>query len=181
MGFDKQLLKIREQRLIGVLLPKLSACFDDIIVVTKLPMLYQGMPVRTVQDIIPDKGPLSGMHAALSIAKSDYVYMMACDMPCFDPVYCKHMQTRLEAQPADACVTRYGEWIEPFHAYYNRRIIETVQRNLLADKTSVHHLLRQVDALYIPEQEARTFNPDWSLFLNLNTREKYEAFMQTLE
>lgn len=181
MGFDKQLLQIGEQRLIAMLLPKLSACFSDIVVVTKLPALYKNMPVRTVQDIIPDKGPLSGIHAALSIARSDYVYMMACDMPCFSAEYCGYMRARLLSHPADACVTRFGDWIEPFHAFYNRRMIEVVRGDLNADKTSVHYLLKEVDTLYIPEAEARAFSPDWSLFLNLNTREKYEAFMQTLE
>lgn len=167
--------------MIAMLLPKLSTCFEDIVVVTNLPALYRDMSVRTVQDIIPDKGPLSGIHAALSISRSDYVYMMACDMPCFYPVYCNHMRKRLEVRPADACVTRFGDWIEPFHAFYSRKMLEAVRRDLLRNKTSVHYLLKEVDTLFIPEEEARGFTPDWSLFLNLNTREKYEAFIQTME
>lgn len=177
MGFDKQLLTISRKRLIAGLLPRLAECFDDILVVTNFPELYNRMPVRTVSDIIPGKGPLSGIHAALQSSKSSYVYFMACDMPCFEAEYAEYMKQRLLEDPNDACVTRRGVWIEPFHAFYNQTAIGTLEADLNADKTSVFYLLKKLSTLYISEEEARRFSSNWSLFCNLNTREEYFAYL----
>ncbi len=182
MGFDKQLLQIREQRLICALLPKLRQCFDDILIVTNRAELYEGMAVRVTQDIIPGKGPMSGIHAGLKAATSEYVYVMACDMPRFDPTYARELQQRITTHPKniDACVTQKGDWIEPFHAFYGQGALSMLEEDLLADKTSVFYLLKKLSVLYVPEQEARTFTPDWSLFCNLNTREEYLAYLKQI-
>ncbi len=177
MGFDKQLLTVSRKRLITGLLPRLSECFDDILVVTNFPELYHGMAVRTVSDVIPGKGPLSGIHAALLAARSSYVYFMACDMPCFESAYVEYMKQRLREFPSDACVTKQGAWIEPFHAFYRQSAVETIESDLKADKTSVFYLLKKLSTLYIAEEEARRFSSNWSLFCNLNTREEYFAYL----
>jgi len=179
MGFDKQLLHVQKNRLFAQLLPTLVRRFEDVMVVTGQPEIYSGMDVRPVGDVIPDLGPLSGIHAALKEAKSEYVYVLACDMPRIDLSYIDHMIQRLTQFPADACVTRKGDWIEPFHAFYGKRALPTIEADLLAGKSSVYYLLQKINALYIPEAEARRFTPDWSLFCNLNTREDY-AFLVTL-
>lgn len=181
MGFDKQLLQIREQRLVALLLPKLRRCFSDILVVTNAPQLYTGMGVRTVRDIIPDKGPLSGIHAALHYANSEFVYVMACDMPRFDERYARYLSEKIDTCDIAACVTRRGDWIEPFHAFYGQAAVPMLEADLNAGKTSVYYLLNKINTLYIDEAEAAAFTPDWSLFLNLNTREEYLSYLKTLE
>lgn len=182
MGFDKQLLKTRQQRFITSLLPGLRAVFDDVIVVTSRPELYETLPVRTVSDIVPGKGPLSGIHAALHSATSEYTYIMACDMPRFSAEYAHYMQQwLLRENGADACVTMCGDWIEPFHAFYGQSALPTLENDLAADKTSIFYLLRKLNTAYIPEAEARVFSPDWSLFCNLNTREEYQRYLQQMQ
>ncbi|MDL2258007.1 molybdenum cofactor guanylyltransferase [Eubacteriales bacterium OttesenSCG-928-K08] len=175
MGFDKQLLKIHHQRLIAALQPSLREVFDDVLVVTNRPELYDGLGVRAVCDILPGKGPLSGLHAALHHTKSEYVYALACDMPRFSGDYARFLQSQIANQ--DACVTQTGEWIEPFHAYYGKNALPTLENDLLADKTSVYYLLKKLNTLYVPEASARAFTPDWSLFCNLNTKEDYQRFL----
>ena len=180
MGFDKQLLQIGGLRLIYHIIAQLSRSFDDVLVVTRHPELYEELPVRVTEDIIPGRGPLSGIHAALSESTSEYIYAVACDMPNFNEAYCQHMMQRLEEQPSDACVTRFGSWIEPFHAFYGRALIPTLEERLYGDNTSVHRLLDESDTLFVAEAEARIFTPDWSLFFNLNTREKIEEYLHLL-
>ena len=181
MGFDKQLLFARKDRLFAQLLPTLSARFEDVLVVTGQPEIYRGMDVRPIKDIIPGFGPLSGIHAAVSAAKSEYVYLLACDMPEIDLNYIEHMVQKLAQSPADACVTRKGDWIEPFHAFYGKRALPVMESDLLAGKSCVYHMLQKIDVIYIPELEARQFTPDWTLFRNLNTREDYAFLLESLE
>ena len=178
MGFDKQMFHVLWDRLFAEVLRTLTMRFDDVMVVTKYPEMYRGMGVRSIADIIPGFGPLSGIHAAVREAKSEYVYVMACDMPNIDLHYIEHMRKRAEASQADACVTQKDGWIEPFHAFYGKGSLDMIESDLTAGKASVYYMLQKINTLYITEAEARRFTPDWSLFCNLNTPEDYNTYMK---
>jgi len=181
MGFDKQLFHTRKNRLFAHILPLLAQNFEDVMVVTGKSEIYPEFDVRTVKDIIPGLGPLSGIHAAVREAKSEYVYIIACDMPVIDMKYIDYMKQRLIQASACACVTRKGGRVEPFHGFYGKSALPCMEEDLLAGKSSVYYLLKKIDALFIPEAEARRFTPDWSLFCNLNTREDYAALLKSAE
>ncbi|MDR2598693.1 MAG: molybdenum cofactor guanylyltransferase [Oscillospiraceae bacterium] len=166
--FDKQLLHLQKDSQYANVLPTLNQNFDEVLVVTSKPKLYDDLNVKTIQDIFPQKGPLSGIHAALSFSKSEYAYIIACDMPNIDIDYINYMKQRLISTGADACVTRFADRIEPFHAFYSKNALKTIEEDLLADLCSIKHLLRKINTLYISEEEARQFTPDWSLFQNIN-------------
>jgi molybdopterin-guanine dinucleotide biosynthesis protein A len=179
MGFDKQLLHVSSNRLFERIIPVLKDRFDEVMVVTGHPDIYRGTGVKAISDIIPGLGPLSGIHTAVSEAKSDYIYILACDMPRIDLPYIDYMTGWLEDNPADACVTRIGDWIEPFHAFYGKGAVATIEADLHAGNSTVYTTLQKTNTFYIPEPEARRFTPDWSLFRNLNTIEEYEEYLKT--
>lgn len=178
MGFDKQLINFREKPLFEHILRSLSPHFSDLMVVTYRPELYADYPVRPVQDFYGSSGPLAGIHSALCHAKSSYVYLVACDMPYFDSAYAKYMEKQIERYRYrhDACITRKGGWIEPFHGYYSKGCLPVIEEDLSCSKTSIRYFLNKVDVHYVPESKARQYSPDWSLFLNINTKELYEEY-----
>lgn len=169
MGFDKQLFHVVRNQLFAGVLQTLTDLFEDVMVVTEYPKMYCDLGMRPVLDIIPGLGPLSGIHAALREAKSEYVYIIACDMPKIDPRYITYLMQRITAFPFAACVTKKGDWLEPFHAFYGKQALPIIETDLYAGKSSVYYLLQKINTLYIKESQARRFTPDWSLFLNLNT------------
>lgn len=180
MGFDKQLLKINERRLIDSLRKKLKTEFNEIIVVTNKSEYYIGLTDKITKDKIPNKGPLSGIHAGLVEASSKYVYFVACDMPNIDLDYIRFMKKKLENVDVKACVTKFGEWIEPFNAFYSKDMIEDIEEHLLQEKKSVNSLIRKLPICYIEEEEARKFSPNWDIFLNLNTKEELNDYLNTI-
>ena len=173
MGLDKQFFHISGVQMFEQILPTLSSIFDDVMVVTDSPELYKNMDVRTVSDIIPGSGPLSGIHTAIVESRSKYVYILACDMPVINVKYIDFMIDKLIRNPSDACVTRKGNWIEPFHAFYSKTGLPTFEADFLESKGSIYYILKRINTLYIPESDARKFTPDWFLFCNLNTPEDY--------
>lgn len=180
MGFDKQLLTVNKQRLIEIIYHSLEKKFDDIIAVTYKPELYAGYPVRTKQDLYPNSGPLAGIHSALSAARSQYVYIIACDMPCINQDYITYMQQLIiHNNYPDACITKKGDWIEPFNAFYSRSCLPVIEADLMDNKTSIRYFLNKVNTLEIEEEKAREFSTNWSMFLNLNTKENYEAYARS--
>jgi molybdopterin-guanine dinucleotide biosynthesis protein A len=147
MGFDKQLFHIEKDQMFELFWFALSWRFEDILIVTEKTELYSDQKIRAVSDIIPDLGPLSGIHAALSQSKSEYVYVVACDMPMIDLKYIEYLKKRLELSPADACVTRIGNRVEPFHAFFSKRALPVIEEDLLAGKSSIHYLLDKINTL----------------------------------
>ncbi len=180
MGFDKQFLEIGNTVLSRYLASILVAEFDEVIIVTNRPDCYSDPSLRIISDIIPGRGPLSGIHAGLSTASSSHVYCIACDMPNLSLEYIRHLKTRLRGSSHDVCVTRAGEWIEPFHAFYSRGIIRHIEDYLNQDRRAVFPLLRTLNTLYVSEDEVRPFNRDGRLFANLNTRQEVESYIATL-
>ena len=177
MDFDKQFLEIGERRLIDNLRLKLRKDFDEIIVVTNKSEYYLGFIDKITEDIIVGRGPLSGIHSGLKSASSEYVYFVACDMPNIYLEYIRYMKEELEHLNVKACVTRFGKWIEPFNAFYSKSFIKDIERYLLKGKRSVNALLDKVKIHYIEEEKAREFSPNWSMFLNLNTRDDLNEFL----
>ncbi len=172
MGFDKQRLELNGTRLMGLILERLREIFDEIVVVTSDPSLYRSEPaVRAVQDEIPGHGPLGGLHAGLKQIGGAYAYLMACDMPNIDPAFVEFLYTQVADRRPDACVTRYRDWYEPFHALYAARIVERLEEFLLDGRRKIVPFLYEIDCRYLDEEVVRRFTPDWSLFANINTPE----------
>lgn len=177
MGFDKQFLEIDERRLIDNLRKKLSKDFDEIIVVTNKSEYYLGFTDKITEDIIVGEGPLSGIHSGLMSASSEYVYFVACDMPNIYLDYIRWMKDEIKDLKVKACVTRFGQWIEPFNAFYSKDIIKDIEEHLLKNQRSVNSLLAKVEIHYIEEEKAREFSPNWDMFLNLNTKDELNKFL----
>lgn len=178
MGFDKQLLRLRERSLSEGLIKRLKNYFDETIVVTNKPELYIGLADKITRDIIPDMGPLSGIHAGLSVASFDYSYVIACDMPQINFEYIDYMRAVLQERGSMACITRFGDWIEPFNGFYSRYLIDPIENYLLDGGKAVHRLLIDYEVEYISEETARKFSPDWEMFFNLNTREDLLRYVE---
>jgi molybdopterin-guanine dinucleotide biosynthesis protein A len=174
MGFDKQHLQIKNRYLLRLHGEVLARKFEQLIVVTNTPELYRDTPFTLVSDEIRGGGPLSGIHIGLKTATSRYVYLLACDMPNVHLDYISFMQRHLHGRATSACVTRFGDWIEPFNAFYSRDLLPSIETYLASGEKSLFQFLRAENTLYIPEQDARRFSPGWEMFLNLNTREEFE-------
>ena len=171
MGFDKQRLRLNDTWLMGLILRRLGGLFDRIVVVTNEPELYRGEAVLAVRDEIPGQGPLGGLHAGLKHTEGEYAYLLACDMPNIDAAFVEYLHRLAERHRPDACVARYGDWIEPFHALYAGRIVSQLERFLSRGERGVVPFLEEIECLFLAEQTVRQYTPDWSLFANINTRE----------
>jgi molybdopterin-guanine dinucleotide biosynthesis protein A len=176
MGFDKQLLTVNEQLLCKLTVEKLRRVFPDILIVTNKPELYGTMPVRVCSDIFPNMGPVGGIHAALANARSEYIYLMACDMPVFCPEYVQYMMAQIEKNRPDICVTRVNDWIEPFNGFYRTGLLPAFEAHLRANRTSLFYLLQTFDKMEISEETARSFDAELAMFSNLNTPKDFERF-----
>ncbi|HEY4745534.1 MAG TPA: formate dehydrogenase accessory sulfurtransferase FdhD, partial [Desulfuromonadaceae bacterium] len=81
MGRNKAMLTVGGERMIESAYRCLAELFDEVLLVTNTPEVYDFIPCRKINDIYPGMGPLAGIHAALSACNAERAFVTGCDMP----------------------------------------------------------------------------------------------------
>ncbi len=177
MGFDKQLLTDNNRRILETVSDTLKKEFSDILIVTAKPELYEGMDVRVCSDEFQNMGPLAGIHAALSHGRSQYVYLIACDMPVVSLPYIRHIKQRIYETRAKVCVCRRNDRFEPFNGFYSRELLPDAEQRLKEGSSSLFRFISATDPLIVSEETAKKFDREFRMFTNINTRSEYDAYL----
>ncbi|NTV91119.1 MAG: molybdenum cofactor guanylyltransferase [Clostridiales bacterium] len=176
MGFDKAFLTLDEKKLADRLIDKLSGEFKNFIVSSNLGKSYLEHNVSYIADEYPGMGPLSGIHAALKASSCKYVYFIACDMPEVNLEYIQYMKKQLAGGNYDFCCTSCDGRLEPFNAFYSTAVLPRLEACLKSGKIKFSAFINELNGLYIAENDARSFSPDWGMFRNLNTPDELEKY-----
>src|SRR5687767_12289759 len=91
------------------------------------------------QDLMPGCGPMGGVHAAVTTARHDAVFVMACDMPHVTAAFAGHLLAL--AGDADLVVPRTERGYHPLCAVYTRACLEPLARRLAARTLQMTALL----------------------------------------
>jgi FdhD protein len=173
MGCDKSLLPIAGARFIERIYRQMAALFDEVIIVTNSPGLYEELPCRKVPDLYPVKGSLAGIHSGLSHARSDRIFVVACDMPFLSAEVIRRLCARSEA--ADVIIPRSERGVEPLHALYDTRCLPAVEELLDAGEKKIVRFFPQVRVCEVPPTAFADCDPDGRSFRNINTPQEYFA------
>jgi molybdenum cofactor guanylyltransferase len=147
--------------------------FPQVVVATNRPERFQALDLETVADVYPGRGPLSGIHAAMRVARFPYVFVAACDMPGLDADVIRFLLARMGG--ADAVVPRWDGDIEPLHALYAVRLLPLVEDALRAGRHALREFLPRIRVDYVAEDELRRMGGSAQSMLNVNTPEELAA------
>ena len=173
MGRNKATLPWQSSDFLHVILQKLTAVCQELIVVTNDPPPPDLPDVRFISDIIPRCGPLSGIHAGLVHSSSPYAFVTACDMPFVQADAVSWMLSQL--QGGDVVVPGDDSFMEPLFACYAKTCIPVIEDLLRQDVRKTQALFRRVNCKFIPLDELRAFDPSLRLLQNINSPEDYQA------
>jgi len=170
-GINKSLLRIDRTPIITRTVNILREISDNIVIATNKPDDYLSMfsGIEFTEDIIPDKGPLSGIHAALKCAKHSDVFICASDMPFIKSELIISMHKRFTAGRCTILIPSYNQFIEPLYGFYSRRILPKLEEYLLLESNpAVHTFIETVQTSFykVGKNELNTFT-------NINTLEDY--------
>jgi molybdopterin-guanine dinucleotide biosynthesis protein A len=129
---------------------------------------------RIVTDVLPGRGPLVGLHAALQAAAHDRVLLVGGDMPCLSPGLLQAMAAAAAATGADVTIARLDRF-EPLHAVYGRGCLAPIAEALAAGPAPVPSFFPAVAVNIWTADRVRAFDPDLRSFLNVNTPEDLAA------
>jgi molybdopterin-guanine dinucleotide biosynthesis protein A len=169
IGAEKHLLEIGGRSLMEIAVARVSVVSDDVIVVAS-PTDSASTQIggaRVISDVVPGKGPLSGLHAGLRVAKFDRALLVACDMPFLSESLLHHLVET--ATDADAVVPQIADDLEPLLAVYSRACLPVVEGLLSRESASMRDLLEDVRVHLVPEEEVRRFDREGCSWFNINT------------
>ncbi len=166
---NKALVEISSQRMIDVVVSRLKNIFPKLILVTNTPEDYPGLDVEIVSDLIPGRGPLSGIHAGLVRSSYSLNFIVACDMPFVSGALGAYLVQ--QAAPDDDIIVPFvNGFNEPLSAVYRRTCIPFIEASLLSGQSKVTDFYQKVRVKRIHEEEITAFGVD-ACFFNINTRE----------
>ena len=175
MGADKSLLRLDRQTLLERAVDVLREVFDEVLIVADRADRFGGLgEVRVVQDILPDAGPLGGIHAGLTAVDSPAAFVVACDMPLLDAGVIRGQVDVWQTADADAVVPLLDGRPEPLHAVYAKSCLPAIEERIGQGDYRVRALLDAVRVHF--------WQPDPSAahsFTNVNTPEDWARISET--
>lgn len=172
MKFNKAFAPIGKTIVIDMIIEKFFALFDEVIIITNEPELFSNYPVKVHTDIFPYHGPVSGIHAGLSYASNDRIFVQGCDMPFVNPRVVEYMVGKLGHH--DAVVPVIKSYLQPTSAVYRNSCLDLLTSCLEKKLLKLTRFFEDWDTLYLDEKELQAFGNLDKMFFNINTIEALE-------
>jgi molybdenum cofactor guanylyltransferase len=148
-GQNKAFLPIGTQTIIGSIFNVIKDLFAEIMIISNDPdEKYEAYSTKITGDILPGFGPLSGIHAALNMASSDFCFVVACDLPFLEQNMIVQ-QISLANEHVHAIVPRHAHGIEPLHAVWSKQCLPLLEEHLRQpENLKIQTFLQKINTLY---------------------------------
>ena len=166
MGRNKAELPFGGMRMIDWQLRRLRMLGIDEVLIAG----YEGSVERghCVPDIVPHRGPLSGIHAGLAAAKKEACLVLSVDAPL---VPLAALSALLEQREGPITVLAHGGRLEPLIGVYDSSLAPLCGELLQGERSSVMRLLDAAG------YKSLAWESDEALLANCNTPEEYAALL----
>lgn len=142
-GGDKALAELGGQPLLFRALDLLTKLCGEIIVVGRTGVEISNMRVRAIDDLMPNLGPISGLHTGLSDSKTELNLVLAVDMPF---VTVSLFETLLNSiGNASAAIPEADGRMQPLCAVYRRSCLPMIESFISHNGRAVFGFLDRVE------------------------------------
>ena len=172
MGSDKAFLQLGDETLLARSLRLASAVCAEVRIVGSA--VRFGAYGTVVEDIFLQRGPLGGIHAALSRSRTDLNLMLAVDLPFIEVRFLEYLVARARRCDALVTVPRAGGSWQPLCAVYRRAFAQTAEAALAQARNKIDALFAPVKIEVLDEDELALAAFPPAMFRNLNTPEDWE-------
>jgi molybdenum cofactor guanylyltransferase len=167
MGRDKALLPLGSATMVEQIACAVRSAAGNVTIMGPVERYARlGFPV--VPDKIENCGPLGGLYSALSITKTDWNVLVACDMPHVTAIFLTQLIEAAQATDADCLVPETGGKLDPLCAVYHRRVAA-------AAESAIHRKLLKMQDFISTLRTSRWPVPDPRPLHNVNTPAEWTA------
>lgn len=169
MGKDKRFILLGQKTLFERSCAVLCELFEEVCVVIAhdSPSLQAEVPV--IRDLIPDCGSLGGLYTGLRWAKTQHIFLAACDMPFLNPDVIRYMVNVKEQ--ADIVIGRWAARLQPTHAVYGRNCLPVIEEMMNLKNKKIHSMIDHpaLRVRMIAEWEFEQIDRNGRSMFNINT------------
>jgi molybdopterin-guanine dinucleotide biosynthesis protein A len=172
MGQDKALIALQGVPLLRQVCEVALSCTSEVCVITPWPERYQAIlpdACRIIREVsLPGEtephGPLIGFAQGLAQVETDWVLLLACDLPQLQVEVLQHWVTELEktAEEAIALLPRQTKGWEPLCGFYRRQCLPRLTEFINEGGRSFQRWLAQHPVQELPVSDSQ-------LLFNCNT------------
>lgn len=146
-GIQKALIPWKEKPLLEHYLDRLQPLFDDLFVISNDSSAFsEYKDLEIYPDVVQDKGPLGGIHAALTNAKLNSVFVLACDMPLLNNEIIESQIEVFNKTRSQVVVPRHTKGIEPLHSIWDTAILDSLDSHLKkAENLKIRTFIEMLD------------------------------------
>jgi len=167
MGSDKGLVEFRKKPMASHILEVVATLFSDVFLISNNDS-YKDSGYQVFPDSITDKGPAGGIVSAIEHANSEWIFVVACDMPFIT------MEAILKLYDAkndsEICLPLTKDGIEPLCGFYHSSIHKKLVELIHSDTLKMQLIVKKFNLKLVEFDYAE------KLFLNFNTRADLEAW-----
>lgn len=183
--FLKSFIELGGVRIIERTIELLRKTFPSVLLSTNQPERYFHLGLPMIGDVLPSRGPMSGMHASLLHADGDAALFLACDMPFVaDDVVtciCEHYCRAAASGPVDVVVPVFHGRPQPLIAVYAKSVLPALEGAVCTDKVALLRFFEEVRASFVAEAVLKNMDAEGRSFVNINTVDDYAAVVASLE
>lgn len=161
MGRDKALLPIDGSVLVERTAEVVRAAAGSVTLIGA-PGRYAHLGLPVLPDLVPDGGPICGLHTALKITRADWNLVVACDMPGLTAAFLGELLAAAQQLGCACLAPRTDSGLHPLCAVYHRRSADAVEFAIHRKSFKMHDLLKSLGAVSWTVADA-------SLLENVNT------------
>jgi molybdopterin-guanine dinucleotide biosynthesis protein A len=163
-GGNKALVRIGGKRLIEVIVERVGDLFDEVMIVGDLVPETILSHLRHLPDMVRC-GPIGGIYTGLLKSKTEYSFVLGCDMPLVNREFIRFMMEGVEGYDLVIPMSKRGP--EPLHSIYSKGCLPYIERQISRRDFRITELFKCIRNIKYIE------GVDWAegSFFNMNTPE----------
>ena len=138
---------------------------------------------RFISDLLEGRGPLGGLHAALSDTQAEWIFVMACDYPFISAEFIRLLTEKDRSGFGAVVPTQFDGWMQPLTALYRTETAGPVVQEII-DRPRVppplHEIVKELEPLVVTPSDYRHLAGADKLFMNINTVDQLESARELL-
>jgi molybdopterin-guanine dinucleotide biosynthesis protein A len=172
MGSDKAFLRLGDETLLAHAMKLAGVVAKEVHIVGDAAKFAAFGQV--VEDVYRDRGPLGGIHGALSSSMTPLNLMLAVDLPFVIAKFLEYLLSRARESGAMVTLPRADGGLQPLCGVYQRGFVEVAEQSLRDGKNKIDSLFKRVETCVIEEDELLRAGFSVEMFRNLNTPQELE-------
>lgn len=184
MGKDKLFLPLHDKPLILYMIEKLLKNNFSISIIAssssyqkikEIVINNQLEKVSIHEDIFKDLGPIGGIYSGMFYSKDPYVFILACDLPFFNPILMRAMEVELLEN--DIVVPRMDKGFEPLFCIYSQKCQPVLHKMIKENDLKISNCYIKLTKRVFPPEEIKEYDPNLLSFVNINTEMDYKTIL----